>query len=144
MPEPGPLLSARVLNELRNRPWMELRDPVQWGDFEVNWDLQQAGIETEFLAGRLDPPEYERLKIACSREISEFQMYFRVLSLPPFLAWARVAHRRLQQAVPSRIAESFLVVFDTTCAEDACRITYFYRNPRQFRALLHGLEKIPL
>ena len=28
MPEPGPLLSARVLNELRNRPWMELRDPA--------------------------------------------------------------------------------------------------------------------
>jgi hypothetical protein len=54
----------------------------------------------------------------------------------------------LQQAVPSRIAESFLGVFDTTNAEDACQITYFYRNPRQFRALLlallHGLEEIPL
>ena len=58
------------------------------------------------------------------------------------------AHRHLQQAVPSRIAESFLGVFDTTNAEDACQITYFYRNPRQFRALLlallHGLEEIPL
>jgi hypothetical protein len=121
---------------------------VQWGDFEVNWDLQQAGIETEFLAGRLGKSEYERLKFACSREISEFQMYFRIRSLPPFLAWARVAHRSLQQTVPIRIAESFLVVFDTTCAEDACRITYFYRTPQQFRALLlallHGLEEIPL
>ena len=118
--EPGPLLSERLLNELRNRPWMELRDSVQWGDFEVNWDLQQAGIETEFLAGRLGKSEYERLKFACSREISEFQMYFRIRSLPPFLAWARVAHRSLQQTVPIRIAESFLVVFDTTCADDAC------------------------
>jgi hypothetical protein len=132
MPEPGPLLSARVLNELSNRPWMELRDPVQWGDFEVNWDLQQAGIETEFLAGRLGKSEYERLKSACSREISEFQVYFKVRALPPFLGWARAAHRRLQQAVPARIAESFLVVFDTTAAEDFCRITYFSARRSSF------------
>ena len=60
--EPEPMLSARLLSELRNRPWMELRDPVQCGDFEVNWDRQQAGIEIEFLAGRLGECEYERLK----------------------------------------------------------------------------------
>jgi hypothetical protein len=54
----------------------------------------------------------------------------------------------LRQTAPTRIAESFLVVFDTTAAEDFCRITYFYRSPRQFRALalalLDALERIPL
>ena len=107
-----------------------------------------AGIETEFLAGRLGKSEYERLKFACSREISEFQMYFRIRSLPPFLAWMRLAHRHLQQTVPAHVAESFLAVFDTTGVKDAFRVTYFYRSPRQFRAvlmaLLRGLEKIPL
>jgi hypothetical protein len=41
-----------------------------------------------------------------------------------------------------------LAVFDTTGVKDAFRVTYFYRSPRQFRAvlmaLLRGLEKIPL
>jgi len=146
--EPGPLLAARLAGELRNRPWMELRDPVEWGDVEVNWDRQQAAIETEFLAGRLAAAEYERLRDACAREVSEVALYFRVRSLPQFLAWARLAHRCLRQTAPPRIAGSFLVVFDTTAAEDFCRIAYFYRAPQQFRALalalLDALERIPL
>ena len=141
------VLSCRLVHELRNRPWLQLEDPVVWGDAAADWDLQEAGLETEYLAGRLGMEEYGRLKAAVALGGSFLAMHFQVHSFAQFLAWARASHQRLQQLVPQEVCTSLEVVFDTLSAEDACKITYYCRNPQHFRALLlallRGLERIP-